>query len=63
MRNQKEYSRFYQARIESTSKLSKRLHLDSLAWLLEREVFESKLATGLQDVLAILNFEYYYSEY
>ena len=47
----------------STSKLSKRLHLDSLARLLEREVFESKLATGLQDVLAILNFEYYYSEY
>ena len=39
---------------ESTSKLSKRLHLDSLAWLLEREVFEPKLATGLHDVLAIL---------
>ena len=39
---------------ESTSKLSKRLRLDPLAWLLEREVFEPKLATGLQDVLAIL---------
>ena len=39
---------------ESTSKLSKRLHLDSLAWLLEREVFEPKLATGLHDVLAVL---------
>ena len=37
---------------ESTSKLSKSLHLDPLAWLLEREVFEPKLATGLQDVLA-----------
>ena len=39
---------------ESTSKLSKRLYLDPLAWLLEREVFVPKLATGLQDVLNIL---------
>ena len=40
---------------ESTSKLSKCLHLDSLAWLLgTAEVFDPKLATGLQDVLAIL---------
>ena len=37
---------------ESTSKLSKHLHLGPLACLLEREVFEPKLATGFQDVLA-----------
>ena len=41
-------------RPESASKLSKPLHLDPLAWLLEREVFYLKLATGLQDVLANL---------
>ena len=51
MRNQKESVLSSQNQPASQSK---RLHLDPLAWLLEREVFEPKVATGLQDVLDIL---------
>ena len=42
-------------RPELTAKLTKRLHLDPLAWLSQRDIFNEKLKMALQEVVAALN--------
>ena len=55
IKNNKKTKTVNSFRPELTAKLTKRLHLDPLAWLSQRDIFNEKLKMALQEVVAALN--------